>query len=190
MRTEQFGLAIAILKQEIEGINFKYLFMLVLLEAIIVFFSAYILRKKKNINYKRLLLIYLFLVYTNILFSLTIFRRADGSREGLINLFITLGFGFRTGHPQFWAASFSFLNILLFIPFGLMVFLLLGLKDGFIEISLVTIVGAVCSLLIECTQLVTGRGIFEISDILTNTTGCFIGAIIAAIYKTKKIRSQ
>ncbi len=64
-------------------------------------------------------------------------------------------------------------NVLLFVPFG---FCLLWFRrcKGFFFYSL--IMGFVTSLCIEVMQLVTGRGLFQVDDIITNTLGCVIGA--------------
>ena len=37
------------------------------------------------------------------------------------------------------------------------------------------------TLTVEYTQLFTGRGVFQIDDILTNVVGCVIGLIVFAI---------
>lgn len=59
------------------------------------------------------------------------------------------------------------LNIAVFIPIGL----LLGRKVGWKSI----LIGMGYSLIIEITQLVMHRGLFEIDDIIHNTLGTVIG---------------
>lgn len=69
-------------------------------------------------------------------------------------------------------------NLLLFIPLGI---LLSSLKptDRKLRTRSVTFVGCATSLCIELTQLITHRGVFETDDIICNTLGCAVGAMIA-----------
>ncbi len=64
-------------------------------------------------------------------------------------------------------------NVLLFIPYG---FCYCWWKKGNSIFFNGFMVGFVTSLIIEGMQLVTGRGIFQLDDIITNTLGCVIGA--------------
>lgn len=64
-------------------------------------------------------------------------------------------------------------NVLLFIPYG---FCYCWWKKGKGNLFNSFMVGFVTSLIIEGMQLVTGRGIFQLDDIITNTLGCMIGA--------------
>lgn len=66
-------------------------------------------------------------------------------------------------------------NVLLFIPYGFCYCWWKKRKKVFFS-SLG--VGLVTSFIIEGMQLVTGRGIFQLDDIITNTLGCMIGAIL------------
>lgn len=67
-------------------------------------------------------------------------------------------------------------NVLLFIPYG---FCFCWWKNGRKGLLLKsTFLGAVTSVAIECMQLVTGRGIFQLDDIVANTVGCLFGAVI------------
>lgn len=60
-------------------------------------------------------------------------------------------------------------NILLFIPVGLLIPVITGWKRRTIA------VGTGFSLLIEVTQLLTGRGVFDPDDIILNCLGAAIG---------------
>lgn len=66
-------------------------------------------------------------------------------------------------------------NVLLFIPFGYCLNWLLKRKSVFVNGFFC---GFVTSFIIEVMQLVTGRGIFQIDDILTNTLGSILGAFV------------
>lgn len=56
------------------------------------------------------------------------------------------------------------------------------------------IIGAVSSLLIESTQIITGLGSFHFDDLTANIIGCLIGVVISTlfycIYRRLKASSQ
>ena len=64
-------------------------------------------------------------------------------------------------------------NLLLFIPYG---FCYCWWKEKKEILFTGFMVGLVTSFIIEGMQLVTGRGIFQLDDIIMNTLGCMIGA--------------
>ncbi|MBP3351055.1 MAG: VanZ family protein [Lachnospiraceae bacterium] len=68
-------------------------------------------------------------------------------------------------------------NVLLFVPYG---FCYCWWEKGKGIFFNSFMVGFVTSLIIEGMQLVTGRGIFQLDDIIMNTLGCMLGA---SIYK-------
>lgn len=178
MSISNLQVLVDIFKQETEGINLAAQLTFLAIEAVIFFGFWITIGKKKNIFRKRLLVIYLLLAYLEFLFSITVFRRPWGSREGIVHLYIRLGFGLRTGHPSFRISAFSIYNMILFLPFGVLAGMAMRAKSRLKGIIMITVIGACLSLLIECVQLFTGRGMFEVTDLITNTTGGFIGALI------------
>lgn len=81
-------------------------------------------------------------------------------------------------------------NIILFIPFGFLLFLLTknsAWKD-YTKVLMCGILGATLSLIVETYQLFLPRG-STLSDVATNTMGAFIGAIVAKFCykKTAKV---
>ena len=74
----------------------------------------------------------------------------------------------------FWLMQIV-LNVALFIPFG---FLLPFITKLFRNPILTTAFGAVCSGAIETMQYITGRGLTEIDDVITNTTGALFGVVL------------
>lgn len=70
-------------------------------------------------------------------------------------------------------------NILLFIPVGILTAEWLRGKWKIKWLGMFW-VGAAISCIIECTQLITGLGLFEFDDILNNSIGTLVGF---AIYK-------
>ena len=66
-------------------------------------------------------------------------------------------------------------NLLLFVPYG---FCFCWWAKGRALLVKSVFLGAVTSIAIEWMQLVTGRGIFQLDDIVANTMGCMVGALI------------
>ena len=85
------------------------------------------------------------------------------------------------------AAREVFLNILLNIPMGyLLPFIIKPMRYSVIAC---TAVGLICSASTEYAQLRYGLGYFQLDDIMNNTLGCFIGAMLgctlARLWRTK-----
>ncbi len=74
-------------------------------------------------------------------------------------------------------------NILVFIPFGLLLPLLSIKLRGFFRVVLL---GFAFSLVVECIQLVTKTGCFDVDDMLLNTIGAAVGFIIFAILQHRQ----
>lgn len=128
---------------------------------------------------KNQFLIYLFYIYIYIALCVTIFSRAAGSRIG-VNIHF-----FGTFSHVMSQNIYPVENILLFIPFGLL--LPLVWKKGHSVLLYLTL-GFLFSLLIELVQLLTGRGFFQIDDIMTNVIGTGIGYVILSCVPVKLFR--
>lgn len=114
-----------------------------------------------------------FCIYAAILLVITFLSRESGSRKGIdLELFSTWGINKRNN-------AYVIENVLLFIPYGFVCSWAFGWAGKLIPCMLF---GAVTSLGIECMQLVTGRGFFQIDDILTNTLGSIIGFLLCRIF--------
>lgn len=110
-----------------------------------------------------------FFMYLAIILCITFLSRENGSRDGIdLNLFSTWGINDRNN-------AYVIENVLLFIPFGFVCPWTFKTLRNFFAC---TLFGAAASTMIECLQLVTKRGYFQIDDILTNTTGMAIGCIV------------
>lgn len=132
--------------------------------------TVYLLRifqKRRNRSFARPLPIFLFCIYFSILCIITIFSRENGSRRGAadLELFSTWGINVRNN-------AYVIENVLLFIPYGFLIGWNFEKTKRFL---FCTVFGFLTSLSIECFQLLTGRGYFQIDDILTNTLGTVAG---------------
>ncbi|MGN0167327.1 MAG: VanZ family protein [Acetatifactor sp.] len=107
-----------------------------------------------------------FCIYAAVMMSITFLSRENGSRAGIdLELFSTWGINDRNN-------AYVVENVLLFIPYG---FLCCWAFPGVRGFFRCTMVGALTSMGIESLQLATGRGVFQIDDILTNILGTIIG---------------
>lgn len=66
------------------------------------------------------------------------------------------------------------LNYLFFMPLGLLLYLCFGERWGL----KVVLIGFLLSASIEIIQLIFRIGLFEFDDMIGNTIGCFIGAVV------------
>lgn len=126
-------------------------------------------RKKLQKPPVRMVAVACFCIYAALLLVITFLSRESGSRKGIdLELFSTWGINRRNN-------AYVIENVLLFIPYG---FVCCWAFEWARKLIPCTLFGAVTSLGIECMQLITGRGFFQIDDILTNTLGSIIGFLI------------
>lgn len=147
---------------------------------------AFVLLKRVNIGrVKReekpisLLPAVLLFMYGAVLVSITFFSRENGSRSEIIDMeiFSTWGINARNN-------AYVIENILLFLPFGILCpWVFSRLRKWYCT----TLVGLSVSLCVELLQLITGRGFFQVDDILTNTFGALVGYVV---YKAARRRGR
>lgn len=129
-------------------------------------------RSRKN-SARRDLLFFLVIVYIAVLLKLAFFSREPGSRTGVsLALFETWGVTMQ-------AHAFFVENIIMFIPFGI---LMPTVFPAMRNIFICTLFALACSLSLEIFQLVTGRGFCQLDDVVTNTLGAFGGYILYKIW--------
>ncbi len=118
-------------------------------------------------------------LYLGILLVITFFSRESGSTAGTADLKLFSTWGINTRNNAYVVE-----NILLFIPYGFLLSWVFEWARGFWKSMWF---GAVTSVAVECLQLVTGRGFFQIDDILTNILGSMIGYLIFRICMVFKL---
>lgn len=121
----------------------------------------------------------LYFVYIFTLFVITVLSR-EPRTDDLPNIFIPFYeyyFIIKNGYPWYYdnMIILNVVNIALFIPYGVLAREVTRKK---VLIPLLT--GIAVSLAIELLQLATGRGIFDINDIIYNALGTLIGCGICA----------
>lgn len=119
----------------------------------------------------------LFGSYLSAILLITFLSRESGNKVGADwQLFSTWGINVRNN-------AYAVENILLFIPYG---FFSCQTFRGLRRLARCTLFGAAVSLCIESLQLVTGRGFFQLDDILTNTVGTMLGCLIFLLFFGRK----
>ncbi len=125
-------------------------------------------------NMKKLIKIYIAYSYCFSIVSITFLSREPGSRDSVdLRLFSTFSY-------KLYDNVYPVENIILFIPFGLLLPVMLRKLDSLLYCMAA---GSIFSLSIEVSQLLTKRGYFQIDDIITNILGCVMGACIFRIYR-------
>ena len=108
-------------------------------------------------------------IYLSMMLVITFLSRESGDSKGIdLELFSTWGINDRNN-------AFVIENVLLFVPYGFLAGFAFGRYRRFLPCLAL---GAATSLGIETLQLVTGRGFFQIDDILTNTLGAVVGFLL------------
>lgn len=169
-----------IIIQETSGIYLSSVELWIIMSAIITLIMRFIVHKRQNYALIKLFHFFLTIVYVGVILFLTIFRREPGSKSGAVYTEIYLGFGLK-GIYSPRVAVYSILNIALFVPWGILLYLYRVKDNIFKGIIMTTLLGFLCSFCIEFTQKMTKTGLFEMTDITTNTMGAFIGATFTAL---------
>lgn len=82
-------------------------------------------------------------------------------------------------------------NVLAFVPFGMLIHFVRNRQTGFFAVLLLSVAFSLC---IECVQLVTKLGVFDVDDIIMNTFGGCIGYLIyyilEKIYRKRRKKSE
>lgn len=90
----------------------------------------------------------------------------------------------RLFHGNKWAWVHFLSNMIVFVPFGFFLSeYLASTKRSSVgcRIRYVTMAGFGLSLCIECLQLVFRLGLFEVTDLVMNTFGAFVGGVVSLV---------
>lgn len=123
-----------------------------------------------------------FVLYLAILLVITFLSRESGSGAGVadLELFSTWGINDRNN-------AYVVENVLLFVPYGFVCSWAFDWARNFFSCALF---GAATSVGVECLQLVTGRGFFQVDDILTNILGMIIGFFLFWLFVGRRRRKN
>lgn len=118
---------------------------------------------------------FLFCVNLFILLAITLFSRESGG-DKRVDLQVGSSWGINIRNN-----AYVMENILLFIPYGYLLPMVWEKSRNWWKCLLL---GFGTSLLIETLQLVSGRGVFQTDDIITNTMGALLGYILFWLINT------
>lgn len=142
---------------------------------LVLFFGLTMVSHSEGFGKKKVLRVWpiTFLVmYATIMLMLTFFSREGGQSNGVdLQLFSTWGINDRNN-------AYVFENILLFVPYGFLLAWNFTRAKNFFVNFFWCVFTSVC---IEFLQLITGRGFFQVDDIITNVIGGVIGFLIFTI---------
>lgn len=132
---------------------------------------------KKLFKNKDMLCLFLFIYFTFAVFFITVIQR-ECTYTPLANVFRGLSI-YNDNH----AIDYQVIgNILMFIPSSFLLCILMREEGSFVKIILKTLLSSLCfSTFIEITQLIFSKGTFQFSDIVYNTLGGVLGALIFII---------
>jgi glycopeptide antibiotics resistance protein len=116
------------------------------------------------------------LIYVYCVLSITLIDRTAGMRRHVLRPMWELSSMLQSGDYSYWSGQIGG-NLIMLLPLG---FLLPIISDRFGNIKAAAAAGFMFSLFIEFSQYYTGRGLFEVDDIIHNTMGACIGCIIYA----------
>lgn len=119
-------------------------------------------------------------VYLLILLRITVFRSRAYPIDFSVNLSLFTDLVATYHENGIWMVLYLVVgNIAWFVPFGFLLPMIWQKLKSFYIIPL----GFLLSLIIEISQLVTGKGMFEIDDLVLNTLGTAVGCLIYKIYR-------
>lgn len=158
--------------------QFQLMFIILMLVIIV---PGYVVHIKNDVKWSKIIHLFLTIYYLGVIILIAIVRRESGSRSGAIDLSLNLGFSIK-GFYSYMYTVYSLLNTLMFIPWGILIVIYRKREHALRAICMTTLVGFITSFCIEVLQVLTKRGVFEITDLFTNTLGTFLGAIIGIAF--------
>ena len=119
-------------------------------------------------------------LYIAVLLRITVFRSNLYPTEMSVNLSLFTDLVATYHENGIWMVLYLVVgNIVWFVPFG---FLLPAIWQKLKPYHTIPL-GFLLSLIIETSQLIFNKGMFEIDDLVLNTAGCVIGCLIYKIYR-------
>ncbi len=115
-------------------------------------------------------LIFAFLIYLYAVFYITLGARTSEERRAVLEPFYTIKM--IIVEKNYYYFRMLYYNIAMLMPLGV---LLPMMSKKFRSFKIITLVGFAFSLAIEVIQYFTGRGLFEVDDLIANTFGAFFG---------------
>lgn len=128
-------------------------------------------KKRNGADY---ILWFLLITYVTVVLMQAFFSREPGSRTAPVDFIL-----FDTWGDTPRQHAFLIENILMFIPFGI----LLSCINPHMHIWQCILSGALFSFFIETMQLITGRGFCQLDDLVMNTAGTAVGCLLVFSFR-------
>lgn len=165
------------IRKEFHNVDVSQLIIYMIIIAIIVHIGIFLYTssKKQTINIGTEIVIILLMWYIGLVASVTYFNRQPGS----------VGKVFQT-KLLWWEDNMdqnvtNILNIILFVPFGMLIWSLKGKAKALNKIVVIICSSFLFGLIIEVMKYVTQRGYFEVDNIEGNIIGALMGAFILCL---------
>lgn len=169
-----------LVRQQMEGASVA-VFLVTCVISVTVFLVFFYLIEKvtgKKISSNKKRAIMLMAVYACFIFQIAFYRRF-GLEKSVIHTRIYFGFKKLDGTMDEKQVVYSFLNVIFFIPWGVLI--ASAMNNNFRRIIMTVVYSFLTSLLIEVMQYITMTGATEVTDLVTNVTGGFIGCLLYMI---------
>ena len=164
------------------GIPFSFL---TVLFALIGLICLYFLVVEKDINKTKRQISITFLVgFVVFVFSSTVIFRPKGQIDNIV--LIPLYSYYEAICGNYHLLLENFLNVLLFVPIGILFYL--SQKDKNTTIPILFSMGL--SITIEISQFIWTKGFCEIDDVIHNTLGCFLGYSLCMIVLNMNLKNS
>ena len=180
---------LVLLKQQLKGISAETLMLTVLAAVIAIHLIWFVFHRLagKEGSKRREAVLFLIAGYACFMYQVTLYNREPNSRKGV---YTELDFGNWSGdYMGFQQRVYSLLNVALFVPWGFLLAAIRGKECMCRKIFMGCSASFLTSFTIETLQLITGRGYFELTDMITNVSGGLLGVLIFcaawAVYSKK-----
>lgn len=120
----------------------------------------------------RIILYSILAAYILLLLYLAVFSR-EPANKSIVWLDLLGGYT----HPKYNSVSNGLLNICSFIPIGVLVSLIASKY----RIGKSVLVGLLVSVVIEVSQLISRRGVFDVDDLLNDVVGALVGSLLVVL---------
>ena len=135
---------------------------------------------EKDKNNKPVWLVLILAVYLLVLFRITVFRSNSYPTDYAVNLSLFTDLVATYRENGLWMVIYLVVgNIAWFVPFGFLLPMIWNKLKSYFTVPL----GFCLSLIIETSQLVTAKGMFEIDDLVLNTVGTAVGYLAYRLIK-------
>lgn len=176
-----YQVAKGLIIEQLRGIYVSQVQLLFIVGALVILVPGFVFRRVKGGLSKRgIITTYFIFVYVGIILLITVFRREAGTRSGKVETHLNFG-NIKGNWYNLRQSAYCALNVLMFVPFGFLVRILRWDDRAAKGAIMTTFISFMLSSGVEVIQLLSKTGTFEVTDLVTNTSGGFIGAVLGCL---------